>query len=51
METENCKGRAAGMTRLIIVCEGPTEHEFCMDVLAGELSKSDIHSLTLYFCL
>lgn len=30
------------MTRLIIVCEGPTEHEFCMDVLAGELSKSDI---------
>lgn len=30
------------MTRLIIVCEGPTEHEFCMDVIAPALYRSDI---------
>lgn len=31
------------MKRLIIVCEGPTEHEFCMTVLAPELLKSGIY--------
>lgn len=31
------------MKRLIIVCEGPTEHEFCMDVLAPALLKNDIY--------
>ncbi|MDE6577721.1 MAG: DUF4276 family protein, partial [Muribaculaceae bacterium] len=31
------------MKRLIIVCEGPTEHEFCMNVIAPELLKSDIY--------
>ena len=31
------------MKRLIIVCEGPTEHEFCMNVLAPELLKDNIY--------
>lgn len=31
------------MKRLIIVCEGPTESEFCMEVLAPELLKSEIY--------
>lgn len=31
------------MKRLIIVCEGPTENEFCMGVLAPALLKSDIY--------
>lgn len=31
------------MKRLIIVCEGPTENEFCMDVLAPVLLKNDIY--------
>lgn len=31
------------MKRLIIVCEGPTEHEFCMDVLSPILQKGDIY--------
>ena len=31
------------MKRLIIVCEGPTEHEFCVNVLAPELLKADIY--------
>ena len=31
------------MKRLIIVCEGPTEHEFCVNILAPELLKSDIY--------
>ena len=31
------------MKRLIIVCEGPTEHEFCVNVLAHELLKADIY--------
>lgn len=31
------------MKRLIIVCEGPTESEFCLDVLAPALLKSDIN--------
>jgi hypothetical protein len=30
------------MKRLIIVCEGPTENEFCMEVLAPEFLKKDI---------
>lgn len=30
------------MKRLIIVCEGPTENEFCNDVLLPALLKSDI---------
>lgn len=31
------------MKRLIIVCEGPTESEFCMEVLAPKLLKSEIY--------
>lgn len=31
------------MKRLIIVCEGPTESEFCMEVLSPALQKSDIY--------
>lgn len=31
------------MNRLIIVCEGPTESEFCTDVIAPVLFKSDIY--------
>ena len=31
------------MKRLIIVCEGPTEHEFCVNVLAPELLKAEIY--------
>ncbi len=31
------------MKRLIIVCEGPTEHEFCMNLIAPDLLKSDIY--------
>ncbi len=31
------------MKRLIIVCEGPTENEFCLEVLAPALRKSDIY--------
>ncbi len=31
------------MKRLIIVCEGPTENEFCLEVLAPILLKSDIY--------
>lgn len=31
------------MKRLIIVCEGPTEHEFCMDVLSPVFLKEDIY--------
>lgn len=31
------------MKRLIIVCEGPTEHEFCVNILAPELLKADIY--------
>ena len=31
------------MKRLIIVCEGPTESEFCNDVLAPSLLKNDIY--------
>lgn len=31
------------MKILIIVCEGPTEHEFCMNVIAPELLKSGIY--------
>ncbi|MDE5850013.1 MAG: DUF4276 family protein [Muribaculaceae bacterium] len=31
------------MKRLIIVCEGPTEHEFCVNVLAPELLKNNIY--------
>ncbi len=30
------------MKRLIIVCEGPTENEFCLEVLAPALLKSEI---------
>lgn len=31
------------MKRLIIVCEGPTENEFCLNVLAPALLKSEIY--------
>lgn len=31
------------MKRLIIVCEGPTEHEFCMHVLYPVFLKEDIY--------
>ncbi len=31
------------MKRLIIVCEGPTESAFCLEVLAPEFRKSDIY--------
>ena len=31
------------MKRLIIVCEGPTESEFCIEVLAPALLKSEIY--------
>ncbi|MDE5876968.1 MAG: DUF4276 family protein [Muribaculaceae bacterium] len=31
------------MKRLIIVCEGPTEHEFCINVLAPIFFKKDIY--------
>lgn len=31
------------MKRLIIVCEGPTESEFCLEVLAPEFRKRDIY--------
>ena len=31
------------MKRLIIVCEGPTENEFCLNVLAPVLMKADIY--------
>lgn len=31
------------MKRLIIVCEGPTENEFCLEVLAPALLKSGIY--------
>lgn len=31
------------MKRLIIVCEGPTENEFCLEVLAPELRRADIY--------
>lgn len=30
------------MRRMIIVCEGPTEQEFCLDIIAPELIKYDI---------
>lgn len=30
------------MKRLIVVCEGPTEREFCINTLAPELSRSGI---------
>lgn len=31
------------MKRLIIVCEGSTEHEFCMNLIAPDLLKYDIY--------
>lgn len=31
------------MKRLIIVCEGPTEQEFCTEVLGVEFAKHDIY--------
>lgn len=31
------------MKRLIIICEGPTEQEFCMEVLGAELAKRDVY--------
>lgn len=31
------------MKRLIIVCEGPTEQEFCLEVLGVELAKRDVY--------
>lgn len=34
------------MKRLIVICEGPTEQEFCHDVLAPHLSRFDIEVVT-----
>lgn len=31
------------MKRVIIVCEGPTEQEFCVEVLGVELAKCDVY--------
>lgn len=31
------------MKRLIIVCEGPTEQEFCTEVLGVEFAKHNIY--------
>lgn len=31
------------MKRLIIICEGPTEQEFCMEVLGADLAKRDVY--------
>lgn len=31
------------MKRVIIICEGPTEQEFCMEVLGAELAKRDAY--------
>ncbi len=31
------------MKRLIIVCEGPTENEFCLELVAPKLLKADIY--------
>jgi hypothetical protein len=42
VEAEHIEGRTAKMKRLVIVCEGPTEKEFCHDLLAPELSKRGI---------
>ena len=36
------------MKRLIIVCEGPTENEFCLEMLAPILLKSDIYVAVSY---
>ena len=43
MEAEYNKGGAANMKRLIIVCEGPTEQEFCSSVLAPEMLRHGIY--------
>jgi hypothetical protein len=43
VEAKNHERRATGMKRLIIVCEGPTENEFCLTVLAPALNKLDIY--------
>lgn len=43
METAHYERRAALMKRLIIICKGPTEHEFCVNVLAPELLKVNIY--------
>lgn len=31
------------MKRVIIICEGPTEQEFCMEVLGAELAKRNVY--------
>lgn len=31
------------MKRVIIICEGPTEQEFCMEVLGAELAKREVY--------
>jgi len=36
------------MKRVIIICEGPTEQEFCSDVLTPYFAKTDIY---IYFPL
>ncbi len=43
METKNHEGGTTVMKRLIIVCEGPTENEFCMEMLAPALLNLDIY--------
>ncbi len=43
MEAEDYERRATSMKRLIIVCEGPTENEFCLEVLAPALHKYSIY--------
>lgn len=31
------------MKRVIVICEGPTEQEFCLEVLSEELVKHDVY--------
>ena len=31
------------MKRVIIICEGPTEVEFCAEILGPELSKREVY--------
>lgn len=42
MEATDNERRTTDMIRLIIICEGPTESEFCSSVLAPALLKDDI---------
>jgi hypothetical protein len=42
MEAEHCERRPAMMKRVIIVCEGPTEKEFCQEILLPHFQKLNI---------